>query len=507
MRARTLVEGCGIGIAVTLNYTWGHLSPRHIDDLYLRMLPVNSVIGGALVALLAVSAMAAALIVLLDRYDAQLKTPAWAVVIAVVPAVVVRTAFSLMETDSHGPTSTVLFAVLFLPCVALWVWVRPAYRVAVSGFRWGMAGLGVCMIWMAPRLLVLYAEREPQDVASFHRAVEPGNPQMQPRLVWILLDELSYDQTFEHRQAGLSLPNFDALHAVSTSFTDVQPVGYYTDEIIPALLRGKAVVAEKSGPDGMLYVRASGKEGWERFDPQATVFGDAQRLGWTTGIAGWFNPYCRVFASVVDDCSWLASSDTFRGHMSRRNTVLRNALAPLLSKADGSVESTEFGQHRAAYPAMMARSVALIQDSSIRFVFVHLPVPHPPGMYDRVRHRLRNGGSYLDNLALADEALGELRATIEASPAARQTTLVVSSDHSMRVPKWRGGMYWTDEDARVFHDRFDTRPVLMVHFAGQTTGRDVGRAFDELKEHDLVEALLRGPVMDEAGLERWEGGE
>jgi hypothetical protein len=503
MRARTLVEGCGIGIALTFNYTWGHLSPRHIDDLYLRMLPVNSVIGGALVDLLAASAVAAALIVLLDKFDAGCKTPLWAAIMAIIPAVLIRTVFTVMEMGNHGLSSTVMFAALFLPCLVLWIASKKSYRLVVSGFRWAMAGLGVCMVWMAPRLMYMYVERQPQDIASFHRTVSAGNPQTQPRVVWILLDELSYDQTFEHRQPGLSLPNFDALHTASTSFSDVQPAGYFTDEIIPGVLRGKAVAAERSGPDGLLFVSSGGNEGWERFDPQATVFGDARRLGWTTGIAGWFNPYCRVFAAVADSCSWFAASDTFRGHMSRRNTVLQNAFAPLRSKAANSIDTSEFAEHRAAYPVMMANSLALLRDSSIRFVFLHLPVPHPPGMYDRARHRIRNGGSYLDNLALADVALGELRAAIEASPAARNTTLVVSSDHSMRVPKWRGGLYWSAEDERVFHGRFDTRPVLLIHFAGEGEQRGVGSAFDELRTHDLLEEMLRGRMNSTADLDRW----
>ena len=31
----------------------------------------------------------------------------------------------------------------------------------------------------------------------------------------------------------------------------------------------------------------------------------------------------------------------------------------------------------------MPQAEALIRDQSISFVFIHLPVPHPPGTYDR----------------------------------------------------------------------------------------------------------------------------
>ena len=55
----------------------------------------------------------------------------------------------------------------------------------------------------------------------------------------------------------------------------------------------------------------------------------------------------------------------------------------------------------------------LITDEQIQFVFIYLALPHPPGVYDRHTQRIRNGGSYLDNLALADRYLGELLASRE----------------------------------------------------------------------------------------------
>ena len=75
----------------------------------------------------------------------------------------------------------------------------------------------------------------------------------------------------------------------------------------------------------------------------------------------------------------------------------------------------------------MGRTHALIENNQVRFVFLHLPVPHPPGIYDRQRHLLRSGGTYLDNMVLADDSLGELLQEIDATPSASQTTVIVSS--------------------------------------------------------------------------------
>ena len=40
-------------------------------------------------------------------------------------------------------------------------------------------------------------------------------------------------------------------------------------------------------------------------------------------------------------------------------------------------------KHAQDQAAIMPQAEALIRDQSIRFVFIHLPVPHPPGIYDR----------------------------------------------------------------------------------------------------------------------------
>ena len=46
-----------------------------------------------------------------------------------------------------------------------------------------------------------------------------------PRVIWILFDELSYQQVYERRLPGLQLPAFDALAAQATVFTHAVPAG------------------------------------------------------------------------------------------------------------------------------------------------------------------------------------------------------------------------------------------------------------------------------------------
>ena len=143
---------------------------------------------------------------------------------------------------------------------------------------------------------------------------------------------------------------------------------------------------------------------------------------------------------------------------------------------------------------MMARTHALIENDQVRFVFLHLPVPHPPGIYDRKRHMLRSGGTYLDNLVLADGTLGLLLQEIYVAPSGSNTTVIVSSDHSWRIPLWRPAEGWSAEEGRASGGLFDDRPVFLIHFPGQNLSNNVNSALPELLEHDIIAGMLLGRI-------------
>jgi membrane-anchored protein YejM (alkaline phosphatase superfamily) len=104
---------------------------------------------------------------------------------------------------------------------------------------------------------------------------------------------------------------------------------------------------------------------------------------------------------------------------------------------------------------------------------------------------LRPSGNYLDNLVLADDTLGALMKEIDATPLASRTTVIISSDHSWRIPMWKPAEYWSTEEERASGGRFDNRPVLLIHFPGQKDGNEIKAALPEMIEHDIVAEVLR----------------
>jgi hypothetical protein len=231
----------------------------------------------------------------------------------------------------------------------------------------------------------------------------------------------------------------------------------------------------------------------------ATLFSNAQRLGWTTGVAGWYNPYCRLLAGTLNYCFWRMGDGQSDGALPE-HSALQNAVAPLIETMRGLEHGPRFAQEKHAQDlaAVMPQAEALLRDLSIGFVFIHLPVPHPPSIYDRTHQH--SSGSYIDNLALADRSLAELMTTLDATRSAAKTTVIVCSDHSWRVLMWRQTAGWTTEDETASQGRFDPRPVLMIRFPGQQVGHLVTAPFDALRIHEIIEHMLRGeePAFDKA---------
>jgi hypothetical protein len=315
------------------------------------------------------------------------------------------------------------------------------------------------------------------------------------------MDELSYDQIFDHRQTDVTLPNFDNLARSSVAFSAIQPAGKWTEEVLPALLLGKPIVALRKPYAGPPSYRSTPDGPWLRFNQYDTIFADAQSLGWSSGIAGWYNPYCRLLPNVLDRCFWQYSEPgrfDLASSLHSTNSVAVNmaAMAPFQSKILALRHRSAFSPnrpHRDDYTDLMTHANDLLNDSRIRFVFVHLPVPHPPGIYDRHSHAIADHGTYLDNLALADRSLGALRDVIQSTPAAANTTLIVSSDHSWRTFWWKESGAWSAEAVRATHGgKFDPRPVLMVHLPGMDTGQVISKPVSLLIVHNIVESLLRG---------------
>jgi hypothetical protein len=496
----------GVGAALLLVPSLAYVASDHLA-LFFHGLPITNLIGGLLVDLLCAAILVTCLLVAVRYLPAAIQEVFSALFASFMLWRVVDVAISIQTNLSiaaywnraRRPSCFVIISSAgLLGCVLPRI-VKPVVRATYLF----VAAISFCSLWIIPQLLYL---------ASIHASNVATAPLQLPtamhnnsdqRIVWILFDELSYDQTFDHPAPGIRLPNFDRLRMESVSFSSLKPTGFATQLVIPSLFLGRRIDRIRSTIHGDLWYKDESQNRWLAYDSNATLFGLAQRNGWSTGVNGVYIPYCRLLSPVLNACTcepypYLPMENY---GASEGKSVLANATAlpyALLAKlTNRPILATNQEQ---IYRNGMERAHVLIGNEKVRFAFLHLLVPHPPGKYDRQHHSLHSGGSYLDNLVLADDTLGVLLQEIDATPSSSRTTVIISSDHSWRIPMWRHSEFWSDEEERASRGRFDDRPVLLIHFPGQTSGNNVNAILPELLEHDIIAEMLLGHINNSENL-------
>jgi hypothetical protein len=356
--------------------------------------------------------------------------------------------------------------------------------------------------WQARNLNPLHAEasvlRPP--VADHHR------------ILWIMMDELSYQQVYGRRLPGLSLPAFDALAAESSVFTRITPAANMTEFSMPDYLTGIPDGQDIYSPNGQLDIARLDNGRRAPFNQFDTIFHDAQIAGFNTGVAGWFIPYCRLLSNVTDRCM-TSYTQPNRNGMIGSSSLVANLFAPgrrvaaylvpngtkiggVTFRSNGIVERE---QHIEDLRLISQAADAMFRDPRMDFVLIHLPVPHLPGIYDRRRASLdasqRHG--YVDNLALADQCLAHFRSVLEAAGQWDSSTVLVMGDHGWRLMAMGPG----DEPAAV--GGFDPRPAYIVKLAGQHQPETIDAPYDAMRTRSLLQALIHRQIRTPQELSTW----
>jgi hypothetical protein len=424
------------------------------------------------------------------------------VVAMIVPPYLIERTKDLFPWDMSGNVVPLIGAIWVAVLVLLLTRFRRRYQqVLKAGDVAGvfLAMFAVCSIFQM--LYVTMWKPFPHARTAVWETT-PQPPRDHPRVVWILFDELSFDQVFEHRARNLELPNFDALRAQSTLFTDVQPVGYKTVKIVPSLLTGHAVDDFRYTFDNNFLLHYAGVHGWHSVDGSNTVFADAQAAGYRTAVVGWYNPYCTIYGDAIDDCYW-NNHDKIDGPMAQTNGFWRNVYSPLQSvvrevkspaRADRDSCSYDVRQRLKTELDLQSHAITQLKTDQADFVFLHMAIPHSPNIWSRIEGNYTEwcDSSYLDNLALVDRVLGQMMQTLQASPRWKDTTVIVQGDHGWRIHLWDWLPAWTDEDDAASRDVFDPRPALIIHQAGQTQPQTVPQAWPLLNLHGVVENVVHG---------------
>lgn len=509
------IEGAGAAILLASGTLWGELSRTHTFT-YHHLLPLKTVDRALVVDLIAFSFISMLLTRGIEWLAASendrpgqrpLAPLIWAFWIAFLfgsgVLAMIQSEALRWQYLSGGAAFALSLAVLY----ALWTGFPRKYQATVRSLRMGLRFIGVCIFWMVPSLIASSLVRQPYDRSDFAKPILHHDDSHR-RIIWVIFDGMSYEQLYVHRWPDLPMPNFDKLRTRSVNFSEVAPAGSYTEDILPSLLLGKPIANLRGTSAGLPVYQADKDSPWVPFDGNQTLFADAKRNGWTTGVVGIWNPYCRILEDQLDFCH---SDLPALSSMSRDQSTLQNSLAPL-HEFWNMIAAGQDGNERQkpltfADLPFVAKDNLMLRDRKIDFCLLHLPAPHPPGMYDRRTQHVEWGPahSYIDNLAFADRLLGIILADIDASGAADRTTLIVASDHSWRVWLWRHNIGWTAEDEIASeHGKFDDpRPILIVRFPHEQQASEISRPVPLLWLHGLIESMMAGQIENRQQLEDW----
>ncbi len=508
----------GLANLYLLDLTGPLISTEH-DLVYHLVGSASSVIVPIIIYLIILSLLFTGLLFLAERPGA-LRVIIWSAFLLALPSILLHTLANFSGADVPDWLTYTIAGICSFTLIAVSVfWKRFVPRFEKIQ-RFAAMVLGV---FAFTGLLIFgqlawsgWQARNLNPAPTLHKA-QLTRTTPHARIIWLLLDELSYQQVYERRFPGLQLPAFDRLAEQSTVFTQVVPAGMYTRYILPTLFTGIPSNAVDISARGLLVSLKNPSTGkWVRYQQHQTVFQDALDAGYSTAVAGWYNPYCRIMPEVLDHCFWIYRQTT-PANLSPNRSLAVDLLRPfrylwldtkhLFGRDPGSPtdEIRDIRQHSSDYRRLSAAGDAFLADSSIDFLFLHIPIPHPYGFYDRTTKKISTKHtSYIDNLALADSYLAHIRQLLEQKNAWDSSTIIVMGDHSWRTTQiWKDSMTWTDEDQAASHGEFDPRPAYIVKLPNQQNSVRIDQPFSAVSTRALLDALIQHHIQTPDDLQRW----
>ena len=363
-----------------------------------------------------------------------------------------------------------------------------------AGFRFDLLyGTTACNLGNAvpTRWKALSAAGRRGDAIAQHAPRGPGAPAA-TRVVWIVFDELDYRLTFEDRPIWIDLPEFDALRGESFFATHAIEASSETGTALSSLLLGRPVhTGVAAGATELMLRLDPGDAQAVSLRELPNFFTRVREMSLRLGIVGIYHPYCRLFPDVYAECVWepflpgggLRSAETFTG------VLLSHAykLLPVLYYR---------GEHIASAVRSVTAASAFAADPELDVVFIHLPIPHPPYIYDAAGGDFTlfnfSSSAYIEQLALADRALGEIRRAMEKSEIWRSSVVLVTSDHGRRF-------------ATLHDEPRDHRVPFLLKLAGQPAGFEYEERFPTWRAAKLLRGVLTGGVARPDEIAAWLG--
>lgn len=311
-------------------------------------------------------------------------------------------------------------------------------------------------------------------------------PAGKTKVVFILFDEWDYRLTFANRPAGIVLNEIDKLKSESVFFTNAYPPANNTLNSIPAITSGVMVnnVTPISKYDATLNTVNGEKTTWSKLP---SLFRTLKNENYSSGVLGSFVPYCNVLGEDIDECLWYAQS-------AQENSYGTSLFEKLINQNRTLIESPRFSpfgqslyvkEHIKRYNAIIADTMTMLSNDDHELVYLHLPIPHPPFIYNKSKGDLslanNKDSGYVDELELVDRTIHDIRTLLNEKGMLNRVTLILTSDHWFRF-------------ATYYDGKKDHRVPLIIKFPDHNKGINYSAKINTVGIGDVIFNVVNGKI-------------
>jgi len=169
----------------------------------------------------------------------------------------------------------------------------------------------------------------------------------------------------------------------------------------------------------------------------------------------------------------------------------------------------ESSDHILDYRSIYEVADQMLNDKSNGFLLIHMPIPHPGGIYNRMTGKITEEGSnYLDNLVLADKYLAHVRSFLEQTGQWNSSAIIIMGDHSWRTQLlWSFMPGWTHEEQVASNGGlFDDRPAYIIKLPNQHIGTLIQAPFAATNTRRMLDEILQERIQSSQALTSWVAG-
>lgn len=334
----------------------------------------------------------------------------------------------------------------------------------------------------------------------------PQSREVERRVLWLIFDEADQRLIFESNHR---LPHIEKFKNSSFFAKNAFSPSRNTERSIPALLTGKLVAEARPLSVNHFQIKFANEKNFLDFGSIPNIFQRLKQWSLNSGLVGWHIPYCRLLQANLTQCHNFGLYDSLKAPSLLGQVILLIKQLPLPHLKFVRIFLSQIFDIKWLAPAAFQSQVDrhknildstknLLSDNSLSLVFSHFSVPHPPYIFDENKKVIDAKGnhSYIGNLNLMDEAIGELISYLKSIHQYENFDILISSDHWLRDRNKASDFFLNGVEK-------DLRVPFLIHLAGQERGLEFVQSFNTILTGDLLIEIFKKNIKRPEDIATW----